>query len=215
MSIEAQSEPALATGMADDTCDCLPSHSVGPGSAVALLNARASRVDQRTVPHARWAGRLAGAAGKAEVEVPYGLAGRRDSPVLQCPHQVYSSAWRVRFETRVEVSWAGRETEAAVDALEEAFLWNERSSVHCVGLHRPPTKRPLLRRLSGSKAPLSRSMRKVAGPLSPHTPAILFTCVAARRITRWPLRLLAKPAEVTHDAREGSRITVVGSCRQC
>src|SRR5438477_12731566 len=75
--------------------------------------------------NARGAGRLAGAAAEAEIEVPHDLPRRQERTVLERTHEVDTPARRVRLGTQLEVRRARGETEPAVHAGVELLVLDE------------------------------------------------------------------------------------------
>ena len=82
---------------------------------------RAADLDQPAVLHARRAGRLAGAAGEAAVEVELRSRGRRRA-LEHLLHQVDAAARPVELVAEQLVGRAGRGAEAAVHALAQDRL---------------------------------------------------------------------------------------------
>src|SRR5579863_9841295 len=86
-------------------------------AAVPALDLPARGFNQPAVFHARRAGRFAGAAIEAQVEVPHHAFAERQAPLLHLNHLVDASSRRVHLLPQFAIGWAGVQAQAAVDAL--------------------------------------------------------------------------------------------------
>ena len=94
-----------------------PAHQLlVPGALVGRLDMRAGMVDQVHVVHARGAGRHAGEAGKAAVDVLHDLLRRGFAALEHLLDQVDAPARAVEFVAEFEIGRAGRGAEPAMHA---------------------------------------------------------------------------------------------------
>ena len=87
-----------------------------PGAGVGLLDIGARVVDQVHVVHARWAGRHAGQAGQAAIDMAHHLLGRRLAAFQHLLDQVDAPARGIELVAQQQEGRAGRRAHAAMDA---------------------------------------------------------------------------------------------------
>lgn len=95
---------------------------IARGAVRAELDLGARLLDERVVLHARGAGRHAGHAAEAAVEVGDGRGGHGGLPRGDRLHQVDASAWRVGLAAPRLVGRAGGQAESAVNAVVDELL---------------------------------------------------------------------------------------------
>src|SRR5207247_1191178 len=78
--------------------------------------------EEFVIDDAGWAGGFASAAVEAEIEMMADGGGGFDFPIGQAEHGLETPARRIGFVAGFHVGWAGRETEAAVNAGEPALV---------------------------------------------------------------------------------------------
>ena len=107
-------------GVGEQVMEDQPLEQAGPGlGRRVLLDGDLERLDQLAVLDARRAGRLAGPAIEAELEVPADVGPHRQPAVGHGPHQVDPPARAVVLVAGLDVRRAARRAEAAVDAFLE------------------------------------------------------------------------------------------------
>ena len=116
-----------------------------------LLDRVARRLDQHVVRDARGAGRDAGHAAEAAVEVLDDRPVERDRAVQSRLHQLDSAARRVHLLAPEHVRRAGRQAEAAVDAVVDVLADHAGAALQDAV------------RVEGARAPRSRSRRNGSG----------------------------------------------------
>ena len=124
-------------------CGCVsvsskrPARQVGRrGPGVLVVDPLAGRFQNPPVRDGGGAGRLAGAAAQAQVEMP-GHVGvlRRQRALVHLPHQHDPPARAVRLAARFQIGRAGRQAQAAVDAGHQVLFV-------LALVHNLPTNRP-------------------------------------------------------------------------
>ena len=168
---------------------------------VMLLDKRARCFDEVAVAHARRAGRLAGPAPEAQIEMARDVGRHPDGAVLQRLHEIDPPARRIHLGTELAVGRAGAQTEAAMDAVEKLLVLDEAADGgRRHSAHMPPTNLPGLNRPLGSSIFLTPRINEMPG-------------TSASQVSRRALRRAGSRSKMAHPS--ACRAVARNLCANC